>query len=391
MRFLCFSFLSPPATDAESACTGRFLSALADAGHEVKLISLDYRSISNCLEESIEKELLDGRIEVERIAIKHTSLWKRVITKIRYGLFGICTEYIDEAVRITKSDLLLHPDTILITRSAWPASNIVGWYCRKHARAWIPHFSDPFPSYKKMKLREVYRYPFAYFWLIRILRDANFVTVTCHNAIRYFNEITFRIFNAKFHITYHIGFPRLQTCGYAVDSSEKEKVIVHVGALFSGRPVAKFAQIVSGISGVKFVQYGSVFDQEINKTIEVHRIESPRMATDAMATADAILVCDLDSGFGYTPYLPSKFAYALALNRPIICLTTEDSEMAQISQKVPGVYFVDMKKGLPNEAVNIIQKLKDSQLVAPSFKDVEFASPKNVEDGFLKRVRSLSL
>lgn len=391
MRFLCFSFLSPPATDAESACTGRFLSALADAGHEVKLISLDYRSISNCLEESIEKELLDGRIEVERIAIKHTSLWKRVITKIRYGLFGICTEYIDEAVRITKSDLLLHPDTILITRSAWPASNIVGWYCRKHARAWIPHFSDPFPSYKKMKLREVWRYPFAYFWLIRILRDANFVTVTCHNAIRYFNEITFRIFNAKFHITYHIGFPRLKTCGYSVTSNKGEKVIVHVGALFSGRPVARFAEIASLISGVRFVQYGSVFDQEIKKSIEVHRIESPRMATDAMSTADAILVCDLDSGFGYTPYLPSKFAYAVALNRPIICLTTEDSEMARFAKLVPGIYFVDMKKGFPNGVINILQKLKESSLIAPSYKDVESVTPKKVVEEFIRHIKSLAL
>ena len=385
MRFLCFSFLSPPGTDAESACTGRFLSALAAEGHVVKLISLDHRSSRNHLDVETERELLNPSIEVVRMPIRNDSLIRRVFSKIKHGLFGICTEYIDYAIDIVREDLKRNPGTILITRSAWPTSNIVGWRCRKLAKMWIPHFSDPFPSYKRMRIKEYWRYPFAYLWLVRFLRDSSFISVTCHNAIRYFDAVTFNKFHSKFYITYHIGFPRLSSVGFSVPRDDTKKVIAHVGALFSGRPVARFAEFVSRIPGVRFLQFGKVYGHR--EGFDICKIESPKMATDAMATADAILVCDLDSGFGYTPYLPSKFAYALALGKPIICLTTPDSEMAMLSKKIRGVYYVDMTIPWGDEVVNLMEGLVNGDLCPPPISDVTFVMPETVAKGFLERVK----
>ena len=390
MRFLCISFLSPPGTDAESACTGRFLSALVNAGHEVKLISLDHAQAERRLDPEVEAELLDRRISVVRIPLRKSSNLCRHMAQIRHGLIDICAEYISDAVRQVKEDLRSHPDTILISRSAWPASNLVGWKCRKYAKMWIPHFSDPFPSYKKMGFKAYWKYPFSYFWLIRILRDSTFVTVTCHNAIRYFDEITARRFHDKFHIAFHIGFPRLRTSGYYLPKKAcDQKVIVHVGELFPGRPVGRFSEFCHRFPNLRFVQFGVVHDEKIKEKVEVHTISSPRMATDAMAEADAILVCDLDSGFGYTPYLPSKFAYAFALQRPIICLTTPDSEMAAFAKKHDGVYFINMFNPCDDRAEELLGRLADGRLVAPSPNDDCEFLPSQVAAKFIARITSL--
>ena len=387
MRFLCFSFLSPPGTDAESACTGRFLSALAAAGHEVKLISLDHAMANKHLEIDVASELLDSRISVERIPLRDFTNLERHIKQLKHGLIDICAEYIDVAVAKVKNDLLQNPGTILITRSAWPASNIVGWKCRRYARKWIPHFSDPFPSYKKIEFKQYWKYLFSYVWLIRILRDSTFVSVTCNNAIRYFDEITVGIFHNKFHVAYHIGIPRLHTSGYHLPKTrEDEKTIVHVGELFGGRPIGRFAEFCSKYANLRFVQYGRVHDASLAERIEVHSIKSPRMATDAMSEADAIVVCDLDSGFGYTPYLPSKFAYAYALQRPIICITTSDSEMASFAKTKEGIYFVDMFKPFNNETAELLERLFAGKLAAPSVNEECEFSPKVVIKKYLARV-----
>ena len=387
MRFLCFSFLSPPGTDAESACTGRFLSSLAEAGHEVKLISLDHAMADKHLGMDVTAELLDSRISIDRIPLgKFTNIQRRK-KQLKHGLIDICAEYIDVAVIRVKEDLLQNPGTILITRSAWPASNIVGWKCRRYARKWIPHFSDPFPSYKKMTPKQYWKYPFSYFWLIRILRDSTFVSVTCHNAIRYFDAITAGVFHHKFHIAYHIGIPRLQTSGYHLPNKQDDvKTIVHVGELLGGRPIGKFAELCSKFSNIRFIQYGKVHDASLAERIEIHSIISPRMATDAMSEATAIVVCDLDSGFGYTPYLPSKFAYAYALHRPILCITTPDSEMASFAKTREGVYFIDMFKPSNNETRQLLGSLLAGKLTAPhATEDCEF-SPKVVIQKYLARV-----
>ena len=378
MRFLCFSFLSPPATDAESACVGRFLSALVAVGNDVKLISLDHRSAKDHLSDDIANELLDGRISVLRLPLRHVSLAMRIFSKIKHGLFSACTEYIDDAVELVRQDLIAHPGTILITRCAWPASNIVGWKCRRYAKMWVPHFSDPFPSYKKMIWREYWRYPFAYLWLVRILRDSSLVTVTCHNAVRYFDEITSGRYHDKLNVIYHIGAPRLRSSGYILPRHGDEKIIVHVGALLAGRPVGHFAAVASQFTGVRFIQFGKVYDEKLKGLIESYDIESPRMSTDAMANADAILVCDLDSGFGYTPYLPSKFAYALVLGKPLICLTTPDSEMARIAKTVSGIYCLDMLRSDYKEINHLLKQFVSGCLVCPA------AAETNKTASFLK-------
>lgn len=390
MRFLCISFLSPPGIDAESACTGRFLSALVNAGHEVKLISLDHGHANRHLDSDIANELLDKRISVVRIPLRSESNFMRHLAQIRHGLIDIGLEYVNDAVKLVKEDLCCHPGTILISRSAWPSSNVVGWKCRKYAKMWIPHFSDPFPSYKKMRPKAYWKYPLSYLWMLRFLRDSTFITVTCHNAIRYFDEITGRRFHEKFHIAYHIGFPRLESIGYSLpQSNQKQKTIVHVGELFKGRHAERFAEYCSKFTEIRFIQFGNVNNKQLYSEIEIHPISSPRMATDAMAGSDAVLVCDLDSGFGYSPYLPSKFAYAMALQKPIICLTVKDSEMARLSSILHGVYWVNIGKPFDENTDQLLSNLIKGILRGPATVDGCLFSPSDVVEKFENRINKL--
>ena len=385
MKFVCFSFLSPPATDAESSCTGRFLSALASRGHEVHLITLDYYADKMHLPDDVVDELLDRRIKVTRLPLKSYCLFRRLLTKIRYGLFGICTEYIEDAVRVVRKELKENPGSILITRCAWPASNLVGWYCRKDAKMWIPHFSDPYPSYKKMTLGQVWRYPFSYFWLIRCCRDSSFVSVTCKMALRYFNAITMNRFSEKFHVAYHIGYPRLREENISLPQMSGGKMVVHVGAVMNGRPVDWVARVCSKMAGIRFVQYGRVANIRIwPKEVEVRTINNHRMATSVMIASDAVLICDLDSGWGYSPYLASKFVYALFCGKPLICVSQPNSEMGHLATEINGVYFVRFgdERGLEM----VMAKLKTGELESPSFDHLRRFTPDGVAQKYEERI-----
>jgi len=385
MNFVCFSFLSPPSGDAESACVGRFLSALAEDGHTVHLVSLEHL---RQIDESVEKELLSEKIIITRVPIKRTTLLEKWVPRFKYALFGIGAEYIQESCVVLSATLAKYESPVLLTRAAFPVSNVIGWHCRQHAALWIAHFSDPYPTYSRNDFsywikKMLWRYPFDYLWCWRILRDADQITVTAQRAKRYFNKISFFRFQNKINVLYHIGLPRLVSGGYSIERScGNPCVVAHVGHLMAGRhPKYIVDSFLQAPSNVVFHQYG-VSDVRLpaSTRFRTFSLNGPRMATDAMATADALIVSDLKSNFGYCPYLTSKFAYALALNIPVICISDADSEVADFSKKYEGVYFADYKdKGA---LVSILELLSDGKLLPPEEELISLFKPRSVLDVF---------
>lgn len=385
MKFVCFSFLAPPASDAESACAGRFLSALAASGHEVHLVTLDHAMGPKPLSPDVSGELLDGRIQVTRIPLRKVPRWEHLLTKFKYGISrNFYTAYIAEGVRILRMVLKANPGAILLSRAEFPESHLVAFQCRKCARAWVAHFSDPFPIYKRIPWQRRWQYLGAYFWCRRILRHADLITVTCRNAVRYFDELTHGQYSGKFCVVNHIGSPRLSTCGYQIRRDGKEKIVVHVGTMFAARGAAKIVAAARRVPGVRFMQYGPIDDQ-FKGQIECRRIESPRMATDAMANADAMIIADLDSGFGYSPYLPSKFAYGCVLGVPIIAISEPESEMAYLAKEMHGVFFVDRNDS--QALVSAFEKLAAGKLCPPTAKDVERFTSETVARCFEETIK----
>ena len=73
-----------------------------------------------------------------------------------------------------------YENPILLTRAFPLVSNLVGYYCRKDASAWVAHFSDPYPPFEWQNhwysrlARPIHRR-----WARRILEQADLITVTC--------------------------------------------------------------------------------------------------------------------------------------------------------------------------------------------------------------------
>jgi glycosyltransferase involved in cell wall biosynthesis len=342
---------APPMNDAEALCTVRLLSALAELGVNVHLVAAD---VPASLDESITKELLDPRVRVTYVRADQGSIG-RLSNMARSCFHGNRIEWLRPAVTATNQVLKRYRRPILMTRAFPMVSNLVGYYCRKQAGAWVAHFSDPFPPHEWQNhwysrfLRPVNRR-----WANRLLKNADMVSVTCPNAIRYIEDKTNIAFRDKAEVVTHLALPKLKPGNFKLERKPGEFVIAYIGTMMTRRRpdlLLKGALLaMERHPEIRFLQYGYV-DEEIlqfcKSSPAFNRLEmrpignlSPRDAADLQEQVDVNVVVDTDLGLPYSPFILSKYPHFVCAGRPLLMLSAEDSEMARFSKKYQVGEFV---------------------------------------------------
>lgn len=351
MNIVCVSHNAPPLNDAEALINARLLSALVECGANVHLVAAD---LPPSLEPSICAELMDKRIKTTYVRAK-AGRFVRLTAGARFQFHGQRVEWIAPAIKATCAVLPEYKNPILLTHAFPMASNLVGYYCRQNAKAWVAHFSDPYPPFEwQNHWYSRFARPVNRRWARRILKNADLVTVTCPNAIRYIEEKSGFSFRHKSEVVTHLALPKLKPGSFKLDRKPDEFVIAHIGTMMVRRRpdlLLKGALLaMERHPEIRFLQYGHV-DEEILRfcrsspafqRLDIRHIGnlSPRDATDLRRQVDVNISVDTDFGLPYSPMILLKFPHSVCAGRPMLMLSAGDSEMARMTAKYGGGEFV---------------------------------------------------
>lgn len=351
MNIVIYSYNFFPQADPESYCSTRFASALARAGHNVTVVTMDWpMQVSefnyNAL---VAKELKIVRLPFSKQ--KNTPL-KAILW---YGNKSQSAVDVPESVKVVKSILrgLDHP--VLITRSMPICSAMVGLKTSKYANAWIAHFSDPTPWMG-------YANTFGHRLLKRLEENivrktfvkADEISVTCSQVIRYFKDYYGDSFNEnKAFVLTHIGDYRLGPPASLSCIDDNNPILLHTGMLFSSRGGLIIPRIMRDFHDAgynyKFIQVGSI-DSEIKDVlkecdnIKIYNTVSLEKSLEMCGKAKVIFIPDVKSDLGYSPVLPSKFVYRIMDNQPIVVYSYKESALHDYAVMYPeaGVFWAEM-------------------------------------------------
>jgi glycosyltransferase involved in cell wall biosynthesis len=402
LNIVCISYHAPPLNEVESLCTGRLLSALVQLGARVHLISHD---VPATLPIDINEEIFDERLCATRVPAEQNG--NRFEYMFRYGTHDLHARWIGPAVSAARKILRQYENPILLTRTFPLVSSYAGFYCRDLAKAWVAHFSDPFPIDQWLLPHWYSRFamPLNKRWAIRILDKADLVTVTCSNAIRYMEEKNGYSFRSKAMVVTHLAMPQLKRGSFTLQRSRDEFVVAHVGALLAARRPDLLLQgailAMEKHPAIRFLQYGGVEPRVLEmcrKSKAFRRLDircasadSPRDATDLREQVDVNVIVDVDLGLPYSPFIPSKFSHSVCSGKPLLIISTEDSQMAEYTRRYGGGIFVPYST--PEKVCEAICKLyelwrEERELKIASEYMNEF-TPENVVYPFMERLRRL--
>ena len=353
MNFVIFSYNFPPGNDAEAFCTARFASALVHCGHNVHVVTMDRVAK---IDKYIYDQVVDARITITRVPDKNRRL--PLFSRLRFVTNSAGAENFSECIKAVKNALRKYDNPILISRANPNSSMIIGWYCRKFASVWIAHASDPIPIPGR-DTNPLSRYRFEYrYWMKKALKDADYVSVTCDNAIRAFKEEYGCLTrDVKFIVTPHIGHPPLKIkdpgCERSCRLGMEEKLIVHKGVLCNGRGGPELADAVRMLNRegkrCAFVQVGPLEN-------ETDLFDKDRLVRRSKyADADVLYVPDLQVPLPFCPFLSSKIVYMIYTDKPILLFSHVDGASAELARKYPeaGIFFADFTK--PETLINALR------------------------------------
>jgi hypothetical protein len=401
LKIVCFSHNAPPQNDPEAFCTARFLSALSAHGSDVHLITMVH---PDAIEREVTEKLLDPWIRLTRLEREQSSAASRAAA-IRNGVIGEEAAAFAKCVAAVREALARAGKgrAILLTR-AYPAfSNMVGYACRREAAVWIAHFSDPFPGFGMYSRRNGWRAHVDHWWARRILSSADLVTVACRNALRWFSEKVCSDLAAKVHVVYPIGFPHLTDVAAAYTAASAECRFTHVGywseRRYMRRVLEEFTAAASEVPGI-FLHHLGATDVPGRSLLKAaahsilapgsDSIASPLAASRLLAESDVNMVIDQNDGLGYSPYLASKFAYAVAAGRPILAIGEADSEVALLCREHGGFYFADITRpGALQRSLVAVARTSPTLRARPSESLQRVFRPGTVAGAFLDRVDAL--
>jgi glycosyltransferase involved in cell wall biosynthesis len=402
MNIVCVSHNAPPLNDAEALCSARLLSALVECGTNVHLIAAE---LPPSLDTTIGAELMDKRIKTTYVSAQ-TGRFARLAAGARFQFHSQRVEWIAPAVNATRAVLRQYDKPILLTRAFPMVSNLVGYYCRQDAKAWVAHFSDPYPPFEwQNHWYSRFVRPINRRWARRILKNADLVTVTCPNAIRYIEEKSEISFRHKAEVVTHLALPKLKSGNFKLERKPDEFVVAYIGTMMTRRrPDLLLRGALLAMERhpeIRFLQFGHV-DPEILELcrsspafqrLDIRHIGnlSPRDAADLQAQVDVNLIVDTDLGLSYSPFILSKFPHSVCVGRPMLMISAADSEMARMTAKYHGGEFVPFST--PEAVAEAICRLFDRrQQSVDSSKLMEYQaefSPGRIVRPFFERLKQL--
>lgn len=404
MKFICVSHNFPPQNDAEALCTARFASALVDQGHEVWVVTASH---AQSLDPLIEKELTGERLRVVRVPPPSNPRARSILAQARHRIRAAHAEWLEPAVKATRSLLRQHPDALLLSRAMPVVSNVVGFHCRDLARLWVAHFSDPYPIavWKHRKRMARFADPFHHAWAKRIVGSADLVTVTCPNCVRYMEAQLGVSFEAKSHVTTHLAIPKLITGTFKFERQGGDFWLAHIGNLMEQRNprtlLEGMARAAGRIPELRFLQYGNI-DAGISLSglpglqsrMVLRNISnlSPRDASDLQRQVDVNVISDTDFGIDYSPLILSKYPHAACAGQPLLMLSNSDSAMGNYSRTFGGGMLASFRD--PASVEEAIARLHDAWRAGDArFRPSEALqrqfAPESVVPPFLNRVQNL--
>lgn len=346
MNFVIMAYSFVPKNGPECFCSTRFASALARLGHEVHVVTMDW---FKGVDPEVCSSLLDSRVHVTRVKCLANGR-PNPFVRLRYLTDEYAAVEFPLLIRTLKNVISQTKDPILISRASPWASFIVAWHCRKLVKFWVCHFSDPLSYLPRGCLRDELRYRFARVWIKRCLKSANAISLTCESVKRYYHEEYGDLFDRqRVWVTNHIGDPVLpfkteHTMAFGCVT------LAHIGYLSSSRGGSIMVKAIKCLNddGIKctLLQCGNLDNdvRELSNGVDFFVIEtnrSPDYATYVSQNADVIIIADQDTELGYIPFCPSKFAYQIFSDRPIVVLTRPGSTMAVAAEKYPeaGLFY----------------------------------------------------
>lgn len=353
LTIVCVSYNSPPQNDAEAICTARLLSAIAEAGHEVHWITAAH---ARTLDESVENEIVNPKIRISRIPDRESGPSGRLGLELKYQAHVPYIGWIEPAVAAARQKLREHSGAVLLTRSMPVVSNIVGYYCRRIAAVWVAHFSDPYPfSFSTHKgIATTAAMFFHSRWARRIISNADLITVTCANAIRFMEERLGMNFRDRVQIVTHLAVPKLIRGDTVLQRESGEFWLAHFGALMRHRNpdelLAGLERAAQRIPTLKFLQLGHIdtgvsTQHRFGTTLRLENDKnlSPRAASDLREQVDVNVIVDADIGSDYSPFIASKYPHSVCSGRPLLMLSHPDSAMNYYTREHGGGVFASYR------------------------------------------------
>jgi glycosyltransferase involved in cell wall biosynthesis len=232
------------------------------------------------------------------------------------------------------------------------------------------------------------------------------VTVTCPNAIRYIEEKTGVAFRHKAEVVTHLALPKLKPGNFRLERKPDEFVVAHIGALMVRRRpdlLLKGALLaMERHPQIRFLQYGHVDEGILRLSqsspafgrLEIRHVEnlSPRDATDLRNYVDVNVCVDTDFGLPYSPMILLKYPHSVCAGKPLLMLSSEDSEMARLTKKHGGGEFVPFSTaGAVADAICRLfaQRRSQPDLGRLAAYQAEF-SPERVVPAFVQRLEQLT-
>ena len=373
MNFIIVSELYLPLASAEAYCTVRFASALAQAGHTVHVVTIDHPVQ---VSQDVIRKLSNPRVKVTVVPYKRPRK-RPLFSQIRYRTVDwevvALPGFIQKLVEILQAT----DQPILISRTYSIISLIAAWHCRNKVKLWVAHLSDPIPGrgrHPGMGLMGRVKDFMLRFWIRRAFKDADAVSVTCSNVIRFYREEYGSVVDCHpVFVTTHIGDNLLNgTSSASVPMSLNFKTVVHQGQLFYARGVGPLMDALRQLnaSGIacRFLQVGRLDTNcraKIDKESFVDIVDNPdpKMAAEYTKKASVVYVPDFQSDRSYSLWLMSKFVYTIYEDKPIVVLSAEDSAKHEYAIRFPeaGIFWADQSR-----PETLVEALKAAFSCAPS-------------------------
>jgi hypothetical protein len=378
------------------------LSSLADAGCDIDWITGAHK---RTLDESVEREVLNPKIRITRIAAPRVTGLAKLRLEMLYQVHAPHLAWVTPAVAATRKKLAEIHEAILLTRSMPVVSNIVGHYCRNQSAAWIAHFSDPYPfSFTPNRgFATSVAMLLHHRWAKQIVHHADLITATCRNAIRYMEQRLSMKFEDRALVLTHLGLPKLMRGGTKLDRTANEFWLAHFGALMTHRNpevlLSGMSRAAERVPGLRFLQLGHI-DSKVTRPrgcdtfirLKDDQNLNPRDASDMREQVDVNVIVDADIGVEYSPFVASKYPHSVCSGRPLLMITHSDSAMGEYTRAHGGGVVASFRDASAVETA--IMELHQAwnngdRRFTPSQELMWQFSPEVVVKPFIERMRNL--